>query len=222
MVSIGRAVEVVPLLHVPLLASDEQDALSREDEEALLVRLTVIHAGRLAGPEDSDVEAELRETSSLTLTEPCEDAHLVRLAPDCIAGVARRTSRRRPPAARSPSVRAAPREPRSRQPTLLIAREASLREGRIRLLGILGRGLDTRPVTECGLVDGVAAPISVRVDPRARGDDDTGRCAGADDDVVQSPAGSETKSQARSGRSSPSTMRSASPETTRKSSWSVS
>ena len=87
MVGIGRAVEVVPLLHVPLLTSDEQDALSREDEEALLVRLTVIHAGRLAGPEDSDVEAELRETSSLTLTEPREDAHLVRLAPDGIAGV---------------------------------------------------------------------------------------------------------------------------------------
>ena len=46
-----------------LLALDDQQALAREHEEVLLCVLAVVHAVRLAGPEDPDVDAELRRSA---------------------------------------------------------------------------------------------------------------------------------------------------------------
>ena len=57
----GRTMEVVPLLEPPLLALDDQQALAREDEEALLVILAVVHRHRLPRPDDAEIEAELVE-----------------------------------------------------------------------------------------------------------------------------------------------------------------
>src|SRR3954469_4499828 len=54
----GRRVQVVPLLHPPLLALDDRDALARQDEEALEVVLLVVVARRVAGPEDVHADPE--------------------------------------------------------------------------------------------------------------------------------------------------------------------
>ena len=51
----------VPRLERPLLALDQQQALALEDEEVLLLVLAVVHARRLAGLKDADVDPELRE-----------------------------------------------------------------------------------------------------------------------------------------------------------------
>ena len=45
----------------PLLPLDQEQALAREDEEPLLVLLAVVHAARLPGREDGDVEPDLGE-----------------------------------------------------------------------------------------------------------------------------------------------------------------
>src|SRR6185312_6407541 len=55
-----RAVQVVPLPEPALLPLDDRDALAREDEEALLVRLRVVEARRLTRPEDVHADAEQR------------------------------------------------------------------------------------------------------------------------------------------------------------------
>ena len=52
----------VPLLQQPLLALDEQQALTGEHEEVLLRVLAVVHRARLAGPQDAEADAELVET----------------------------------------------------------------------------------------------------------------------------------------------------------------
>ena len=57
----GGAVEVVPLLERPLLVLDDQQALAREHEEALLRVLGVIERVRVTGPEDADPDADVRE-----------------------------------------------------------------------------------------------------------------------------------------------------------------
>src|SRR5207247_9622046 len=86
-VGVGRAVEVVPRLHEPLLALDEEDALACDDQETLLIRLAVVHARGLARPEDADVEADLVETEIGALAQPGIDAHFVRIAPDRLARI---------------------------------------------------------------------------------------------------------------------------------------
>ena len=53
----------VPRLQRALLALHDQQAFAREDEEVLLGVLAVVHAARLAGSEDRDVEAELLEAA---------------------------------------------------------------------------------------------------------------------------------------------------------------
>src|ERR671919_215205 len=58
---LGRAVDEVPLLQGALLPLDDEQALTREDEEVLLLRLPVIRPGRLAGVHDPDSHAEHRE-----------------------------------------------------------------------------------------------------------------------------------------------------------------
>ena len=62
----------VPRLQVTLLALDDEEALARKNEEVLLRFLGVIHAVRLAGPEDPDVEPHFLETSRLAVEQRVE------------------------------------------------------------------------------------------------------------------------------------------------------
>ena len=57
----GRAVEVVPLAQGVLLPVDHREALAGEDEEPLLGLLGVVEAAGLAGLDDLDGDAEVRE-----------------------------------------------------------------------------------------------------------------------------------------------------------------
>ena len=57
----ARAVEEVPRAERPFPALDEQEALAREHEEALLGPLPVVEADRLARLQDTDVDPELAE-----------------------------------------------------------------------------------------------------------------------------------------------------------------
>src|SRR6476659_4706044 len=56
----GRAVEKVPLAPRPLLATNDRDALSGQDEKVLLHRFGVVAAIRLTGLHDLDVDASVR------------------------------------------------------------------------------------------------------------------------------------------------------------------
>src|SRR4051794_39949686 len=97
----GRAVEVVPLAHRPLLALDDRDAFAREHEEALLHALGVVAAVRLsrldhvhAGPEA--VEARVRRLevgphAGVHVARPARLAHVQdepTLAAHALAGLA--------------------------------------------------------------------------------------------------------------------------------------
>ncbi len=53
----------VPGLQLALLALDHEHALAGDDEEVLLARLAVVHAGGLAGLEHGDAHAELGEVA---------------------------------------------------------------------------------------------------------------------------------------------------------------
>jgi hypothetical protein len=57
----GRAVKEVPFGQLPLLALDDQGALSREHEERLLPVLAVVHPDPFTRLEHADVDAEVRE-----------------------------------------------------------------------------------------------------------------------------------------------------------------
>ena len=59
-----RAMDEVPLAQRSLLALDQQQALTRQDEEVLLLVLAVVLAGRLAGGEHADVEPEPGELAA--------------------------------------------------------------------------------------------------------------------------------------------------------------
>ena len=98
----------------------------------------------------------------------------------------------------------------------------ALADGGVRLVRDGRLLLDTGTVAKGDLVDRVAPPVgAVLVLPRADGDDDAGPVP-APTIVCLALGGQCTKSHCRSGRSSPSMIRSASPATTRKSSWSAS
>src|SRR4051794_8971192 len=58
-----RDMDEVPRPQRPLLLLDDQDALARDDEEALLGVLAVVHADPLTGLKHVDVDAELLETA---------------------------------------------------------------------------------------------------------------------------------------------------------------
>ena len=62
----------VPGLEAPLLTLDDQQALAGEDEEVLLRILGVIHAVRLPGSKDPDVETHLIEASLLAVEHRVE------------------------------------------------------------------------------------------------------------------------------------------------------
>jgi hypothetical protein len=74
---VGRAVHEVPRLHLPLFALDHRQALAREHEEILLVRLAVVPPTRLAGLEDGDRVAEVRERRLVALEDAGRAEHLV-------------------------------------------------------------------------------------------------------------------------------------------------
>ena len=56
-----RTVDEVPLLQRTLLAFGDQQRLTREHEEVLLVVLPVVHRHRVAGLEHEDVDSDLLE-----------------------------------------------------------------------------------------------------------------------------------------------------------------
>src|SRR5436190_7715331 len=58
MLRLRRTVHEIPLPERPLLAFDDQDSLTGEDEEVLLFGLPVVGAGRLAGPHHADRHPE--------------------------------------------------------------------------------------------------------------------------------------------------------------------
>jgi hypothetical protein len=58
---LGRAVDEVPCSQRPLLALDNQERLTRDHEEVLLVGLPVVHRHGLGRPEHVDADPELRE-----------------------------------------------------------------------------------------------------------------------------------------------------------------
>src|SRR5262249_32720505 len=80
-----REVREVPGAQAPLLTLDDQQRLAGEHEEVLLVGLPVVHAHRLAGLEDVEVEAELRK--GLPLLEVGELAAAGAVAPARLARV---------------------------------------------------------------------------------------------------------------------------------------
>src|SRR5262245_6435415 len=56
-----RAVDEIPCLQAVLLAFDQKEALAREHEKVLLLVLPVVHAVRLAGLDNVEVDAVERE-----------------------------------------------------------------------------------------------------------------------------------------------------------------
>src|SRR5262249_53446728 len=56
---VRRAVEEVPRAQAPFLSFDDQEALAPQDEEILLIRLTVVERARLARLGDLQLEGEL-------------------------------------------------------------------------------------------------------------------------------------------------------------------
>ena len=78
----GGAVDEVPGPQAPFLTLDEEQALAREHEEVLLDVLAVVHAVRLAGSEDVDVDPELREPGRLLALEAHVPARLLALPPE--------------------------------------------------------------------------------------------------------------------------------------------
>jgi hypothetical protein len=69
----------IPLPERPLLALDDQEPLAGDHEEVLLICLPVVHAHRLPGLENHEVNAELRKV--LLLLEVAELAAAVAVAP---------------------------------------------------------------------------------------------------------------------------------------------
>ena len=109
-----------------------------------------------------------------------------------------------------------------REPPVLMRGQRGLRSSGIRLRSV-GRLLaDAGTEAESSLVHRVRAPVLARlVLARVDGEDDTGPFP-APMMTCSVPGGQRKKSQRLSGRASPSTTGSASPDKTRKASWSVS
>ena len=63
----GRAVDEIPLLHLPLLLLDDRGARAAQDEEALLRLLGVVQRRALARLDHGEVDADLLELAALGL-----------------------------------------------------------------------------------------------------------------------------------------------------------
>src|SRR4051812_11683352 len=72
MIRSGRAVHEVPLPQRTLFSFDDQQRLAGQHEEILLIVLAVVHRHWLGGPENSQVDPELREVG--LAVEPLEFA----------------------------------------------------------------------------------------------------------------------------------------------------
>ena len=75
----------IPPAQRALFALDDQQRLAGEDEEVLLVGLPVVHGHRLAGPENADVDPDLREVR-VTL-EVADRRTPFRMAPGRVARI---------------------------------------------------------------------------------------------------------------------------------------
>src|SRR5215210_872592 len=85
----GGRMEEVPGSEEPLLALNEQPALTGQNEEGLLIRLGVVDAA-LAGPEDGHIDPELRELDrrlAVLVGEPTRRTPRLRREPLSIAHV---------------------------------------------------------------------------------------------------------------------------------------
>src|SRR5262245_235076 len=81
----GRAVDEVPRPQTLLLAVDQHQAFSGDDQKVLLDALAVIQPVRLAGPEDMDVHPVLRK---LRLAfQICRGAEILAVPPGRISGI---------------------------------------------------------------------------------------------------------------------------------------
>ncbi len=76
----------VPCLQEPLLPLHDEQTFAREDEEVLLRLLRVVHAARLARPQDANAYPELGEACVLSLERRVEPEP-VALEPPRIAHV---------------------------------------------------------------------------------------------------------------------------------------
>jgi hypothetical protein len=72
---------------VPLLALDQQQALAREDEEVLLIRLAVVEPARHARLKDAERVADLAERRRAVAFERAARAERVVRHPGCVAHV---------------------------------------------------------------------------------------------------------------------------------------
>jgi len=79
-------VHEVPGFELPLLTLNQEPALAREHEEVFLIRLTVINRARLPRPEDSQIEADLRE-GQVRVLEPATGSVPVVRHPGGVADV---------------------------------------------------------------------------------------------------------------------------------------
>src|SRR5512133_263048 len=81
----GRAVDEIPLPQRVLLALGDEQRLTLDDEEVLLVGLPVVHRHRVAGVEHEDVDADLLELRFPV--EAHDAASRAAVVPDDVAGI---------------------------------------------------------------------------------------------------------------------------------------
>ncbi len=79
------AVHEIPLPKEPLLSLHDHEALAGEDEEVFLRAFCVVHAVRLSGSEDPEVDPDLIEPSLLAVEHRVETE--LALEPAQVAGV---------------------------------------------------------------------------------------------------------------------------------------
>ena len=107
-----------------------------------------------------------------------------------------------------------------RQDAVAVARLLSWRDVGIRHLAVLRLHIGAGAIATRGLVDRVIAPRAVLLEPPRRGREDDARPSPTPTNTCRVSGGQCTKSHCLSARSCPSTISSASPESTRKSSCS--
>src|SRR6185312_11663219 len=86
---LGRAMHEVPRAQRPLLALDDQDCFTRDDEEILLIGLPVVHGHWLARVQHEGIDAELFGLRIVfeVVEHEADGATAVDLTPDGVAHV---------------------------------------------------------------------------------------------------------------------------------------